>query len=303
MKKIVFLMIVSFAFVILVHAQKQSGVVYSEHDGITKTKTMWAAFVKGDKETFLSFFADSVRVGHNGKINMQSRGALGGGVDWWKDVANFSVSDDSPAFPDAIQYKGEGFWVQDWLRVTGTHKKTGINIDWPLHNLYHFNKAGKIDGLHQYYNDKIFTEIDNSSRTIENGTVYINHPYIVTVRKLMNAWCAENLDSLAKFYSPKAFFFELPFKQSKFIGLDESLKETRDVFDKYDNLKMVQTGYPDCIYYSKDDNYAVYSWWVLSYTTKDGRKKSEIPVMMTHWFDKDGKISAEFVYLSSNHFE
>jgi hypothetical protein len=38
-----------------VNAQKQSGIVYSEHEGITKTKAAWAAFLKGDKDKFLSF--------------------------------------------------------------------------------------------------------------------------------------------------------------------------------------------------------------------------------------------------------
>ena len=31
-----------------------------------------------------------------------------------------------PAFPDAMEYKEGGTWVQDWLLMTGVHKETGI---------------------------------------------------------------------------------------------------------------------------------------------------------------------------------
>jgi hypothetical protein len=56
-----------------VNAQKQSGIVYSEHEGITKTKAAWAAFLKGDKDKFLSFFADSVWNGNNGLVEKKSQ--------------------------------------------------------------------------------------------------------------------------------------------------------------------------------------------------------------------------------------
>ena len=302
MKKIVVMLILGFS-VLAVNAQKVSGTVYSEHDAIAKTKAMWAAFVKGDKEAFVSFFADSVYENINGTYNLRTREYFGGVINWWKGFENLSFKDDSPASPDAINYTQGGLWVQDWLRLSGTHKSTGINIDLPVHNLYSFNKEGKINSVHQYYDSHFFDDINNSSRTIENGTVYKNHPYIVTVRKMVNAWCAENLDSLAKFYSPNAIFFESPFKQDKFISLEESLKEAKNFFDNYDNIKMVQSGYPDCIYYAKDGFYQVYSWWTLSYTTKDGKKQNGIPMMITDGFDKDGKINVEFVYYSTNHFE
>lgn len=303
MKKLIFLWIIALTACFAVHAQKENGVVYVEHDAINKTKALWDAFLKGDKDAFTNFFADTVNTGMNGNFSKKLKAEMSGPMAFWAGFDNLKIVDDKPAFPDAINYTKGGLWVQDWLRVSGTHRKTGINIDLPMHFLYAFDKNGKIKTLIQYSDNSIFNEIANSGRTIENGTVYINHPYIVTVRKLVNAWCAENLDSLAKFYSPKAIFMESPFKQDKFINLEESLKEAKDFFDKYDNIKMEQTGYPDCMYYSKDGMYQVNSWWTLSLTTKAGKKLTNIPMMMTDGFDKDGKINFESVYYSTNHFE
>lgn len=75
------------------------------------------------------------------------------------------------------------------------------------------------------------------------------------------------------------------------------------MFADCDNISLRQVGYPDCIYYAKEDNYIVYSWWNLSFTNKDGRQKKEIPVLITSGFDKGGKINSEFIWLSSNDFE
>ena len=303
MKKHLLLLVLGLFSFLMVNAQKENGTVYSEHESIKKTKDLWDAFKKGDKEAFSSFFADTVYVVRNGTHMKRLKKEMGGGIDWWQGVENFTIKDDTPAFPDAINYKVGGLWVQDWLRITGTHKKTGINIDLPVHNLYSFNKEGKIRIFHQYFNENIYEEISNSQRTIENGTVYINHPYIVTVRKCANAYCAEDIETLKTFYSPKAEFGKSDVKGMKMISLDEKMKENEGTFSAFSDINLKQVGYPDCIYYSKDDYYVVYSWWMLSFTTKDGKKKSDIPVMLSHEFDKDGKILREFVYLSSNHFQ
>jgi hypothetical protein len=66
---------------------------------------------------------------------------------------------------------------------------------------------------------------------------------------------------------------------------------------------MKQIGYPDCIYYTKDDSYVVYSWWVLTGISKTSGKKVELPIMLSDTFNKEGKIVNEYAYYSSNHFE
>jgi len=304
MKKILLLLALGLA-VLLVNAQKENGTVFSEHEYITKTKALWAAFVKGDKDVFLSFFADSVLVVNNGKPFFRLKNDMADYIDWWSKVENLTIKDDSPAYPDAIKYKNGELWVQDWLRITGIHPKTGINIDLALHDLYSFNKEGKIKSLFQYFDNNFFKEVANSERTIENGVVYINHPYIVTVRKLINAVCAENLEAWSGFFVPDASFYNSTMKANgkERKDLPAAKKDMEQIFKNNKNITMKQYGYPDCIYYAKDDAYVVLSWWLLSYETADGKKKSDIPMLYTHSFDKDGKITLEMVYYSSNHFE
>ncbi|MFV0590089.1 MAG: hypothetical protein ACK5M7_01775 [Draconibacterium sp.] len=160
-------------------AQKKNGTVYNEHPDIEKTRLVWKAFVNGDVETYKSFFADSIGLIRNGKYRKLAKADFGNTVTWWKDnIENLSIKDDTPAYPDAIEYADGGIWVQDWLLVTGTHQESGINLELRIHNLYAFNKEGKIGMLIQYFDDQVLEEINNSGSVQENGKVFINHPYI-----------------------------------------------------------------------------------------------------------------------------
>lgn len=289
--------------VLLVKAQKESGTVYSEHESIAKTKALWESFVKGDKAEFCDFFADTVDVFINGERNTLLKEKMGNRIDWWKEVEQLTIKDDTPATPDALHYSTGQLWVQDWLRVTGIHKNSGVVIDWPIHNLYSFNKEGKIRYFIQYFNNDLYEEINNSGRTIENGVVYIHHPYISSVRKLINAICSEDIGAWKAFFDPKVQFYNLTLKYGESKDLATRSKELEQQYAENSNIRMKQFGYPDCIYYAKDDSYVVYSWWIISYEDKNGVKREEIPILLTHVFNKEGKIVNEVLYNSSNHFE
>jgi hypothetical protein len=303
MKKILLLTILLFV-VLLNYAQEKNGTVYVQHPAIEKTKNLWSAFVKGDKAAFGSFLADTMVAIYNGSSDFQKKENYVKSLDWWStEFENVKVVDDSPAFPDAIDYTKGGLWVQDWLLITGTHKKSGINLSLHMHNLYSFNKDGKITSLHLYFNNDQFEEINSSGATQENGKIYINHPYIITVRKYINAYCAKNILALPEFFSPDATFSNSTMKWGESTDLTTNKKDWEQQFAKFDNIKMRQIGYPDCIYYAKNDSYVVYSWWVWSAISKANGKKIEFPAMMAFSFNKEGKIVSEEGYYSSNHFE
>lgn len=302
MKKIVLLLVLG-SSVFFANAQKVNGTVYSEHEAIDKTRNFWTIFVKGDKEAFLNYYADTVLHIINGMEYKKLRKDFGGYVDWWKGFDNLKVEDDKPAFPDCFVYTNGDVWVQDWIKFTGTHKETGINVIWKVHNLYRFDKKGKINILEQHFDNDVFTEINNSSRTIENGKVYINHPYIVTVRKFMNAFCKEDLEAVKSFFAPNAVSSDITKNGNNRINLETIMKQNKEAFDNYSDIVMTQYGYPDCIYYAKDDVYTVYSWWTISCTRKDGKKFSDVPAMFSHTFNKEGKIIEEMEYVDSKQFE
>ena len=289
-------------FVISGHAQTKNGTVFSEHEAIDKTKTMWSAFQNGEADEFVSYFADSVYRFINGKMFHIPKGQFARNVNWWKNnMENLKIGDAKPAFPDAIEYERGGMWVQDWLRFTALHPKTGINVDLFMHNLYSFNEDGKITSIHQYFDNDIFEEIANSQTTKENGKVYINHPYIVTVRKTLNAYMAKDVETWAGFFSPEAFFWNSTMTMDEFKTFEEVKENLVETFETQGKVVFEQQGYPDCIYYAKNDSYAVYSWWTFK-EVKDGNK-IEIPVMFTHNFNKEGKIASVLIYYSSNHRE
>lgn len=284
--------------------EEKNGTVYIKHPAIEKTKMLWSAFEKGDKLAYGALLADTMVAIYNGSTEVQKKVDYLKTTDWFStEFENLKVVDDSPGYPDAIDYTKGGLWVQDWLLITGTHKKSGINLNLHIHNLYSFNKDGKITSISLYFDNNQFEEISSSSSTQENGKIYINHSYIITVRKLVNAYCAKNIVTMSEFYSPDATFGNSTMKWGVTMDLAARKKGWEGEFANNDNIKMRQIGYPDCIYYAKDDSYMVYSWWVLSGISKANGKKIELPLMLAHSFNKEGKIVNEYDYYSSNHLE
>ena len=285
-------------------SQKKNGTIYSEHEAIDKTRALWQAFADGDREKYTTFFADSVYITNNGEeANMIAGKNAGGSIGWFsKEVENLEVSDHKPAYPDALDYKEAGVWVQDWLLITGRHTNTGVNLDLPIHNLYRFNDEGKIVFMASYFNYDVFDEINHSETTRENGEVYINHPYIVTVRKMLNSMMDGDLDTWKSFFTPDSRFGASWMDTGKTESFEEAAAKMEKRFATDDfKFKFKQTGYPDCIYYGESNHFVVYSWWNVSIV--DGDKKFEIPVMLSHDFNEEGKIFREMVYGSSNHLE
>lgn len=303
MKKIS-LLIISIFLVLINNAQEKSGTVYNQHPAIETTRKLWSAFEKGDIASIGDFFADSLVVIFDGSPNIQGKEYYLNSLQWmFSEFENLKVVDDSPSYPDAIDYTNGGLWVQDWLLITGIHKNSGINLNVHEHHLYSFNKDGKIASIHDYANNDQFEEIFSSGKIQENGKVFINHPYIIIVRKLVNAYCAKNMAAMDEIYSPDALFSNSTMKWNKLIDMEAQKKELENYFSETDKINMKQDGYSDCIYYAKNDSYVVYSWWLLTASSKANGKKTEIPIMLSHTFNKEGKIAVEMAHYSSNHLD
>jgi ketosteroid isomerase-like protein len=285
------------------HAQKKNGTIYSEHEAIDKTKGVWEAIIKGDKDKYMSFFADSVYMLTNGfpsdKVAIKDDAKNLGWLN--AEFENIKVEDQKPAYPDALEYKGDVTWVQDWLIMTGRHIKTGIHLELPIHCLYNFNSDGKITVMSLYFDDDIFEEINNSLEKKLNGKVFIYHPYIVTVRKLMNAYVDGDLETWKGFFAENAVFYNTMTEWGKYRTLEEIMPLQEMQLKSMDKFKVEQVGYPDCIYYEKGGLYVVYSWWTNT-IVKNG-KPYTYPFMLTHNFNDEGKIVVEYFYGSSNHME
>ena len=304
MKKGLWLTVIVLFSVFVTYAQKQNGKVFIEHPEIEKTTKLWQAIVDGDKEAYVTLFSDSAIFIYNGSRDFEKLEEHIDGFGWLsEEFQNLKVVDDTPAYPDAIEYDSGGTWVQDWKRMTGIHTKTGIRLDLPIHSLFSFNADGKITSFHRYFNNDVFQDITDSQTTKENGKVYINHPYIAIVRKLVNAYCAENVESMLSYYSSDVRFVDSTMKMGESKKIDTAKEELNERFAMLDDIDMKQTGYPDCIYYALNDSYTVYSWWIHSATVASTGEKHVFPVMLSHSFDKEGKIVGEMSYFSTNHLE
>ena len=304
MKKIFILSLLLLVGGVYSFSQKKNGTIFSEHEAIDKTRELWKALVNGDEAKFRSYFADSAYIINNGQPSDKLANAdIGKGLAYWKNnFENFSVEDQKPAYPDALEYKEGGTWVQDWLIIKGIHKETGVVLNLPLHNIYSFNDEGKITFTVRYFNNDVFEEIAHSQTTRENGEVYINHPYIVTVRKTMNAFVAKDFEKWASFYTPDARFSSSVMQVGESRSLEEYKELLTSIYVKEGmKYRTEQVGYPDCIYYEENNQYVVYSWWKMIIDKKDFHY--EFPVMLSSDFNDDGKIVRQIAYVSSNHLD
>ncbi|MDX8338032.1 nuclear transport factor 2 family protein [Draconibacterium sp. IB214405] len=285
-----------------VFSQNKNGTVFNEHETIDVTRDFWNAVKSGDTEKAKTFFADSVMIVRNGNDWKTTADQFGENTGWWsKNFVKFNVEDSPGAYPDAIEYKDGKIWVQDWLKLTGTHEKTGINLELELHCLYAFNDDGKIAAFIQYYNNNVFEDIRNAQTTRENGKVYINHPYIATVRKLLNTYVAEDVDGLRDFFAENATFSNTAGGFNQSMNLEERAADVANHFATRKDIHFEQIGYPDCIFYELNNGFVVYSWWNYSYTDEESGKKVVMPLMLSHSFNDDGKIVQEMAYFSTNH--
>ncbi len=307
MKKI--LVILSLSLIcVLSSAQKKNGTVYSEHETIDKTVEMWTAFVNGDEEKLLSLFEDSVFVTHNGewsaKTKKRSKAYIARTMKWFNsEFEDLSFKVHTPAYPDAIEYKDGGVWVQDWIVLSGISKSSGIVLDVPYHNLYSFSKSGKIQGIIFYYENDVYRDIQLANTEEKNGTIYKNHPYIVTVRKLLNAiYVKKDFDEWISYYSPDVTYWNSTMKWEDEIDFEQLKALGSELINNDKTYKLTQIGYPDCMHYGLGDMYVVYAWWNMEVTDADG-ESIEYPMMTSHYFNGEGKVNGIHVFYSSNHLE
>ena len=133
MKYIIY--IVSFLFVFSLNAQKnKNGTLYDEHPGIDLIASFHDAYASGDIEKAEEILDDDVKW-YDG--NSETKNDEGGtkqnvinNIKWFRDYFDYVSFDDTEgAYPDMLEYKKSGNWVQSWFRVYGVHKNTGVELD------------------------------------------------------------------------------------------------------------------------------------------------------------------------------
>jgi len=282
---------------------KKNGTVYNEHPAINAVESMTQAFYAGDADKVASYLADDFKSYQGTSLNKDDKGRdkewTLGAVKWIKENWSYvSYTRTSGAYPDAIEYKSDddGIWVQTWDQLKGMDNATGVMLDMPQHRLYKMTSDNKIQTMIIYDNDLPWAERRRSFASRTNGTIYNNHEYINTVRKMMGALANGDADKAFSYFTDDATFTNLDMADGESNTVAEEKEGFLGMLQNWTIDAIDVRGYPDYLEYELGNSKVVQSWWTARMTRKSDGKKVKLPLMMIHDFNDDGKITEESGY-------
>ena len=302
--------ILMMVFTIITYSQKKkNGTVYKDHPAIAVVEAMQQASMASDADKVATYLADDFKSFNGNNTNPNNKGQnkeqyLKRVAEMHKYVLYPSLKRQGEAYPDAIEYTDDedGLWVQTWDYFRGVHKETGVKLDGPEHTLFRMNSDNKIVSMISY-GSTTNGEIGRSFSERKNGTIYKNHANINTVRKVMAAFEHGDLESAYSFFTEKARFRNSESARGESLSMDESKARSKKINEKWDIVSIDVNGYPDYFEYEQDNAKVAQSWWTIRLVRKSDGKKFELPIMYSHDFDDDGKITRSIAYYSSKHLE
>lgn len=302
MKNVFFTALMLFA--VMGYSQKNNGKVFNEHPAIDVVNGMLEAFFAGDTIKLATYLADDFKSYNGTGTNKDAKGntkeQLINQSNFWKENLSYvSFKPTKGAYPDAIEYKDGGIWVQTWNHLKAMHNTTGVKIDMPTHRMFKLNDDNKIETMINYYNERVFWEIGQSFEDRKNGTIYNHHDNINTVRKMMNAFENMDLETAYSFFKKDARFNSLEMPVGESMSLDEVKERNSKIMEDFEITSIDVVGYPDYLEYDIRDGRTVQSWWKFRMTRKADDKKIILPALYIHDFDEEGKIVRSSSYIST----
>ena len=287
------LCLLSFLFVFSLNAQKnKNGNLFDKHPGIDLISNFHKATAEGNIEMASSILDENVSW-YDGNTNDRKIGdkqSVLNNINWFKGYFDYvSFNDSDGAYPDALEYKESGNWVQSWFNVYGVHKITGVELDHPVLRLYSLNNnSTKIMGIIEYSNKSNFAQIADARTDMKNGTIYMSHENINSVRKLQFAYQNGDVEKAVSFFHENVTFNDI--NESKIMSLDEILQRDAKMFANWTVTDLVEVGYPDYLEYDWRDSKVVTSWWTFKMKRNTDGKEVDVPVHFSDRFNNDGKI-------------
>ena len=304
MKKITFMLVALITFSVSAQKKKKNGNLYIEHPGIDLVESFHKAFVDGDIEKAASFLSEDFRIYNSLTMNKDSKGwgkaAIIANMTSWKnnwEYLSFERSEGS--YPDALEYDKSGNWVFSWNHLYAINKTTGVKFDSPILRGYVLNESSsKITRIHEYNNSSNFSMVNDSFYERKNGTIYINHEHINTVRKLQYAFANGDVDKAFSFFHENAVFIDI--NESKNMNQDEIKARDTKMLAGWAIDGLDESGYPDYLEYDWQDSKTVQSWWRFRMSRSSDGKKVVIPVLFIDNFNNDGKIIRRNAYWNAS---
>lgn len=292
-------------FTIIMYPQKKkNGTIYVDHPAIAMVENMQQAFVKGDTLKVASYLSEDFRAYNGMETDPDNEGMtksqfVRSSMGWLNNVDYLSIS-RAGGYPDALEYKESGLWVQTWDMLKGVHKSTGVKLNMPLHRIFKVNDDNKIDMIITYDDGGVWATMRDAFGTRTNGKLYNAHENINTVRKMVRALEHGDLDKSFSYFTENARFTNLDMKDDEFNTLDEEKENFKKMSEVWDIESIDVVGYPDYLEYEVSDTKVVQSWWNMRLKRKSDNKRVKIPVLLMHRFNDEGKIYNETGYYTTS---
>lgn len=305
MKKLTFIL-VALITLSMSAQKKKNGVVYDKHPGILLVEAFNKAYVEADVEKLSSMMEDDFKSYNALSSNKDQKGTpknnFIGQSKWWNtNIDYFKITQDKPAYPDAIEYKGDQTWVQTWERIYGVHKQTGVELDMPVHRLYRLNKdATKIISVMDYTDSSNYKRVWDAwpGNDRKNGEIYINHENINTVRKLMYAFLNNDGEKAYSYFDENAVIEDI--NEPETLTLEQGKERDKVIFSDWTLDALDESGYPDYLEYDWRESKVVQSWWNMRMTNNKTAKKIVLKVLFMDDFNDDGKITKRYMYYNGS---
>ena len=303
MKKLIFLLIL---FPTIIIAQKNNnGKVYDQHPALDIAEKFGQAWISGDTETLKSLVGEDFRMGSAMNTNPNYEGGdindLIGQSSWMtNNFVNISLRNKGQAYPDAIEYKRSGLFVQTFQEFIAWDKNNGFKIKTPFNAIFVFDKKGeKIIRFWWADNRAVWQNWNLSRQTIKNGTIYKDHPNIGKVRLVYYNVEQGNLDATFENFSKNARIYDSNLIDKEYNSLEVHIQNVGSIFSQFEVISLDEVGYPDYMDYEGDGGVA-YIWMNFTLKNKKTNKIVNLPVHSQMWFSEEGMIVREDVYYNAN---
>jgi len=140
----------------------------------------------------------------------------------------------------------------------------------------------------------LFTILTFAQSEKTNGTIYINHPNIDVVNKMIKGYLTQDMSLYKSCYSDTVKFATPG--SDKVQNLKDNISVQNVDFKYFDKISIVSSGYPDYLHYKKDDARSVQSWWTWTGTSKKTHKVIKVSFVTFDDFNTAGKIIRELTY-------
>ena len=303
MKKLLFLLVLVPAITL---AQKNNnGKVYDKHPALDIAEKFGQAWISGDVETLKSLVGQGFKMGNSMNTNPMYKGGdinnLIGQATWMKNnFVNISLKNRGQAYPDAIEYKRSGLFVQTFQEFIAWDKRNGFKIKTPFNAIFVFDKKGeKIMRFWWADNTAVWQKWNLSKQTIKNGTIYKDHPNLGKVRLVYYNVEQGDLEATFENFSKNARIYDSNLVDKEYISLDDHMQNVGAIFSQFEVISLDEVGYPDYMDYEGDGGVA-YIWMNFTLKNKKTDKVVNLPVHSQMWFSDEGMIVREDVYYNAN---